>query len=441
MSFGGLKQYLPRSLYGRAALILVIPIVVLQLVVSVAFISNHLEDIISQKTNMVVRVLNVLGRDSEDAETRQEMLTQVAPMLEALQMRVEFVPLDQVPQADRIPWDDFSGRLVRDTLRDAMPEILAVEFRDKDKSVRLYVPTQFGPARIRFGRSVVTVAAPHQLLVTMVFFGVVMTVIGYLYMRNQLRPVKRLADAAQAYGRGRTVPFSPSGAVEVRAAGSAFLDMRARIDRQIEQRTMMLSGVSHDLRTPLTRLKLGLAMMDEDEAEPLLRDVDEMQQLLDAFLEFSRGASETGEPEKLVPADLVRRIVEDAQRAGRDVELVHCEGEGRISLRPVAIRRAIENLISNAVRYGTRAELSVVLTDKSLRIRVEDDGPGIPDDKRVEALKPFSRLDPARNQNQGSGVGLGLAIVSDIARAHGGVLRLGHSEALGGLRADLVIAR
>ena len=293
-----------------------------------------------------------------------------------------------------------------------------------------------------FDRRRMSPAAPHQLIVTMVVFGLLMTVIAFLYMRNQLRPVKRLADAAQAFGRGHTVPYYPSGAIEVRAAGSAFLDMRARIERQIEQRTLMLSGVSHDLRTPLTRLKLGLAMIDEEDAAPMLQDVAEMQQMLDAFLDFSRGVSEST-PEKVDPVALLKQVVEDARRADRNVALVACEvPEGdTVTLRPTAIRRAVENLIANAVRYGTRVEVSLAVTPKFLRIRVEDDGPGIPADKRAEAVKPFQRLDASRNQNQGGGVGLGLAIVADIARAHGGALRLGDSERLGGLCADIVIGR
>lgn len=141
------------------------------------------------------------------------------------------------------------------------------------------------------------------------------------------------------------------------------------------------------------------------------------------------------------PAELLRDLVDDTRRSGADVRLAACDGEGNIDLRPIAIRRAVENLISNAVRYGTRAEISMSLTPKMLRIRVEDDGPGIPAEMRAEAVKPFSRLDPARNQNRGTGVGLGLAIVADIARAHGGTLRLGESERLGGLCADIVIAR
>jgi len=214
--------------------------------------------------------------------------------------------------------------------------------------------------------------------------------------------------------------------------------MRARIERQIEQRTLMLSGVSHDLRTPLTRLKLNLSMLDEDERKPMEQDIAEMERLIDAFLDFVRGARE-GEPEPVDPVALVRRIVEDAQRAGVAVTLVMAQGTGDVALREAGMRRAVENLVNNAVRYGTRAEVSVLLTDTALRIRVEDDGPGIPEESRGEAVKPFVRLDTARNQNLGSGVGLGLSIAFDIARTHGGTLRLGQSDRLGGLCADIVI--
>jgi two-component system osmolarity sensor histidine kinase EnvZ len=165
-----------------------------------------------------------------------------------------------------------------------------------------------------------------------------------------------------------------------------------------------------------------------------------MQRLLDEFLDFARGASE-GEPEMVDPVALVRQIVEDFQRAEVPVELIQVDGEGKLPLRPGGIRRAVENLVGNAVRYGNKAEVSLLLTDKSLRIRVEDDGPGIPADRREEAMKPFTRLEPARNQNRGTGVGLGLSIALDIARAHGGTLRLGESTRLGGLRADVVIGR
>ena len=439
MNFAWLKQYMPRSLYGRAALILVLPVLVLQLVVSVVFIRSHLEDITTQMSLTVVRELDMIARQTASAPDRQVMLDQMAPFLAPLQMDVRFVEINEVPLQDRLRWYDLSGRIVIATFRAAIPQTLAGVFPD-NRRVLFYFESQLGPVEVGFGRRRVTAAAPHQLIVTMAFFGILMTVISFLYMRNQLRPIKRLASAAQAFGRGHNVVYRPSGAAEVRVAGSAFLDMRARIERHIEQRTMMLSGVSHDLRTPLTRLKLGLAMMDDEEAGPLLGDVDEMERMLDAFLEFSRDASE-GDAEPVDPQVLIGRIVDDAKRAGKPVQLGETQGEGTVMLRPTAIRRAVENLLGNAIRYGRKAEISVVLTEKSLRIRVEDDGPGIPADQRAEAVKPFSRLDPARNQNRGGGVGLGLAIVADIARAHGGALRLGNSERLGGLQADIVIGR
>ena len=297
--------------------------------------------------------------------------------------------------------------------------------------------------RVAFSRYRVTASNPHQLLVLMIFTSFLMTLIAYAFLRNQLRPMTRLAVAAEAFGKGRSVPYRPRGANEVRAAGRAFLDMRARIERQIEQRTLMLSGVSHDLRTPLTRLKLGLAMLDDEaEAAPLLRDVDDMERLLDAFLSFARGDAPE-DPEATDPRGLVGQVVENARRAGQDVTLVAAEGQqgGTAMLRPRAVTRALENLVGNAVRYGSRAEVRLVLTERSVRITVEDDGPGIAPDRRDEALRPFTRLDAARNQDRGGGVGLGLTIAADIARSHGGRLTLGRSEAMGGLKAELLLAR
>jgi two-component system osmolarity sensor histidine kinase EnvZ len=274
----------------------------------------------------------------------------------------------------------------------------------------------------------------------MLVFGILMTVISFLYLRNQLRPVARLGLVADAFGKGQTLPYSPSGAVEVRAAGNAFLEMRARIERQIEQRTMMLSGVSHDLRTPLTRLKLELSMLDDVDREPMERDVAEMQRLLDEFLSFARGSAE-GEQVLCDPAAIARAVVEDATRAGTKVAMLKCDEGAPVMLNDLNIRRALENLIGNAVRYGTHAEVSVVRTEKTVVFRVEDDGPGLPEDQYGAAVKPFVRLDPARNQDRGMGVGLGLAITHDIARTHGGTLRFSKSLRHGGLCADIVIAR
>lgn len=434
MSFRWLKPYMPRSLYGRAILILLLPVISLMLVVSVVFIQRHFEGVTIQMTNSVSREVRLMLDSGMTAEEVSD-----SALARTLLIRVDPVPQSLVPEENYRRWYDFTGATVIREFTARLPDLLAVDLPD-DQRVSLFFESDDGPIRMTFDRRRVSASNPHQLLVNMVIFAAIMTVIAYFYLRNQLRPITRLARAAEAFGRGRHLAYRPAGAVEVRAAGNAFLDMRARIERQIEQRTLMLSGVSHDLRTPLTRLKLGLSMLDDEDREAMEQDVTDMERLIDEFLDFARGASE-GEATPIDPVALVAQIVEDMRRAERDVTLFLAEGEGTVALRSAGIRRAVENLINNAVRYGTKAEVSVLLTDRSLRIRVEDDGPGIPRERREEAVKPFVRLDTARNQNRGSGVGLGLAIATDIARAHGGMLRLGESERLGGLRAEIVIGR
>ncbi len=439
MSFDLLKQYMPSGIYGRAALILLLPVVFLQLVVTVIFAQRHFEGVTIQMTDTVLRELALVLQVAEDAPTAVQAVRDVEGQLGLLD--ISLAPAAEVAPQNALVWYDYSGRVLTQRLSERLDGFVAVDLADGDR-VEIYAQSGHGLVQISFDRRRISAANPHQMFVYTIVFGIVMTIIAFIYLRNQLRPIKRLARAAEAFGRGRHIPYTPAGAIEMRAAGSAFVDMRNRIERHIEQRTLMLSGVSHDLRTPLTRMRLGLAMLEEEDAEPLLRDVSDMQGMLDEFLSFAKGAAE-GEPERVDPVVMVEEIVVGAQRAGRDVTLLAREGTGAgtVRLREVAMRRAVDNLISNGVRYGARAEVSVMLTDKTLRIRVEDDGPGIPEDQREQAIKPFTRLDPSRNQNKGGGVGLGLAIAVDVARSHGGVLRLGVSERLGGLRADIVIAR
>ncbi|MBM1557117.1 HAMP domain-containing protein [Sulfitobacter mediterraneus] len=441
MFFVWLKRYMPRGIYGRAALILMLPVVFVQLVVTVVFAQRHFEGVTQQMTTAMMRELAMVMQVVEEAEDRRAIPARVSAEVGLLDMDVQAVARDAIPDQSKMVWYDYSGRVLDRKLRAELPDYRAVDLT-QDNQVLLYLGSGKGPVRVGFDRRRVSASNPHQLFVYTLFFGVLMTFIASVYLRNQLRPIRRLARAAEAFGRGRHLPYTPAGAVEVRSAGAAFVDMRARIERQIEQRTLMLSGVSHDLRTPLTRMRLELSMLDEDEAAPLLQDVDDMQRMLDEFLNFAKGAGE-GAPEAVAPHKMIADLVDDARRAGRDVTLLPPEGDGTgmVMLRAVAMRRAVDNLIANAVRYGARAEVSVMLSDKTLRIRVEDDGPGIPENRRAEATRAFTRLDPARNQDKGGGVGLGLAIATDIARAHGGVLRLGESSRMGGLRADIVIAR
>ncbi|MBT0956544.1 ATP-binding protein [Alphaproteobacteria bacterium KMM 3653] len=442
MDASWLKQYMPRGLYGRAALILLLPVVAMQLVVAVVFIQRHFNDVTRQMTGTLVQELTLIAAQVEAAPDADSALAQTAEATATLGFDVT-LPAEPMRGYLRYFYD-LSGKTVFAELRRKLPAVQSVHLTESSRRVAVQMETLHGPMTLRFDRRKVSAANPHQLLVLMLVIGLVMSAIAFIYLRNQLRPITRLATAAEGFGKGRMVPYRPSGALEVRAAGNAFLDMRARIERQTQQRTLMLSGVSHDLRTPLTRLKLGLSMLDggdtADKAE-LAHDLEEMEAMLDAFLDFARGEG-VGDPEPTNPAELANLAVSKARRIG-DVTLHLGAGteETLVPLRPLAVERALGNLISNALRYAGRAAVTVDLTDRTLRFWVEDDGPGIPADKREEALRPFTRLDEARNQNKGSGVGLGLSIALDVARSHGGMLRLGQSADLGGLKVELVLPR
>jgi len=439
MGWDWIKKALPRGLYGRAALILIVPIVMLQLVVSIAFLQRHFEDVTWQLTTALGYDLNVIAD-----QLRTGGASDATPLAEGLGMTAYPARspdwLSEAPVRRR--WYDFSGRVVVSTLDSMVPEVVWVDLAESDRRVFLGLDAGQGQAMVlELDRRRVSASNPHQLFVLMIFTGILMTAVAYIFLRNQLRPIRRLARAAEAFGKGRLEPYKPSGALEVRAAGRAFLDMRARIERQIEQRTMMLSGVSHDLRTPLTRMKLSLSMMeDAPDADDLRRDVEEMEALLTTFLDFARSDA-LDDPEPADVLQIARDVAGDAARVGGDVILNLPADAPEIALRPQAVRRALTNLLTNALRYGSKARLSVTVLDRALRLTVEDDGPGIAPEDRAEATRPFARLDQARNQDRGSGVGLGLAIANDIARGHGGTMRLSESEDMGGLRVDLVLAR
>lgn len=439
MFFRWLKRYMPYGLYGRAALILILPIVTIQLVVSIAFVQRYFTDVTQQMSRNMVAEIGVVDAAIGEGAMADDGFEAAGRLAGGLGLRLLRGPAD-FSGIER-HFYDFSGRVVTTELSNELPGFSGIDLRNLGE-VRLALENPRGPYVLVFERNRITARNPHQLLVYMLATGFLMTYVAFLFLRNQLRPIRRLAEAAEAFGRGRNIPYRPAGADEVRAAGAAFLDMRARIERHIEQRTMMLSGVSHDLRTPLTRLKLGLAMLGDDpEVRALERDVDAMRRMLDGFLAFARADAQAGETVETDPAALAREAVADAVRMGQNVTLGAIEGEGTGQWRAEAVRRALDNLIGNAVTYGHRARVSVTVFDRSVRLTVEDDGPGIPEDQREEAVKPFTRLVPGRNQDKTSGVGLGLAITQDIARSHGGTLRLGQSEDLGGLKAELVLAR
>ncbi|WP_298433349.1 ATP-binding protein [uncultured Jannaschia sp.] len=407
------RRWLPRSFYWRALLILIVPIIVLQLAVALMFLQRHYEDVTVQMTSNMSREIALVRARPELGES----------------LGIAAVDGPEVTQIR--PWD-LSGRAMRERMAEMFPDLVAIDTVSDRRSVALRFADGTG---LEFARSSVSASNPHQLLVLMFGVAIMMTAISLLFMRGQIRPIRRLARAAEGFGRGQDIAYWPTGSTEVRAAGTAFLAMRARIERHIEQRTLLLSGVSHDLRTPLTRMKLELSMMEGDEADALSRDVAAMERIIDTFLDFAReDAGDIRQATEVLA--LVREATEAASPSGG---VVVAGDPVEADLFPDGMRRAVANLVGNAMSYGTRARVEVAATDGTIVVTVEDDGPGIPEDRRADAVRPFARLDTARTNTRGN-VGLGLSIVRDVARAHGGSLRLGTSE-MGGLKAEIILPR
>ena len=438
------RTVLPRSLFGRALAILLVPIVLLQLVVGLVFFQRHYQRVTEQLTSGVALelryALDEVRRAPDDAAARAAL----AEMSDPLALSLSLEPGTEVAPGLRRDFFDASGGTLAETLRRGLTVPLEIDLAADGGVATVTLLSDKGALVARIPRTRLSVSNPHQLLVLMITAAMLLSAIAVLFLRNQVRPIRALAEAAEAFGKGRSAPFRPAGAEEVRRAGAAFVAMRARIERQIEQRTQMLSGVSHDLRTPLTRMRLTVALMEEsEETRDLVEDMAQMERMLGEFLAFARG--DGPEPTTATnPFALAAGIVESARRAGACVTLSETDetpGEPLVQMRAGAVTRAVENLIGNAARHGDQVALKVRLRPKALELVVEDDGPGIPPEDRARAMTPFTRLDPARNQDKNGNVGLGLTIALDVARSHGGNLELGESEDLGGLRAIFRIPR
>ncbi len=437
------KSKLPRSLFGRAMLILAVPVVVIQIVVTVYFAERLFRDVSTQMTGNIASEVNYIASLAKHAPDRSTALINMRAVSMPLNIFVNFEAPQTYPD-DQWLLLSLTEHYVKKALNSKVHDIAHIELGSNAGFIKLVVLTEKGPVRFSFSQARTAAKNPHQLLVAMIFTALIFTGISILFLNNQIKPIRRLSEAAEAFGRGWSIPFSPRGAREVRSAGHSFLAMRARIIRQIEQRTMMLSGVSHDLRTPLTRMKLSLGLIaPSEEVEHLKRDVDEMEAMLTEFLEFARGDSEE-KTETVGVKALTKQIVRNFKRARHDIKLsfiMETPSDDTLKCRKQAVQRAIENLLGNAMRYGKNTHLTVTIEPKTVVFMIEDDGPGIPKDKRDAAVEPFTRLDVSRNQDKGVGSGLGLAITTDVARSHGGNLALLQSDNLGGLKAVLSLPR
>ena len=359
-----IKRYLPNSLYGRAALILLVPIITIQLVVSFSFIQRLYEDVTKQMTMNLVPEIEIILDMVQSFDPNISKESDIFLLAQDFNMQASWS--DSYIKNQRYFYD-LSGRILMNTLYENFKELEAIDLISNDKTVILNYLISDKIFELRFSRYRVSASNPHQLLVLMILTGILMTTIAFLFMRNQLRPIRRLSAAAEAFGMGREVSYAPSGATEVRAAGKAFIDMKSRIARQIEQRNLIFSGVSHDLRTPLTRLKLGLSMQNNSsDNKELIQDVNEMENLINEFLDFSKYGS-VDETDQVNVLSLIKEISSNSSRIGGKLTIGVLPYELQdLPLKPLSIKRSIENIINNAEKWAENVKLSLIVKNRIL---------------------------------------------------------------------------
>jgi len=431
-----LKRILPRSLFGRWLLMLLIPVLALQGITTYAFYERHW-DTVSRRLALGlagdIGMMIELHERFKGTPMHDELVGQA---YRQMQIEVRFQPEGKLP-TDLPPPRSWSilDRMLTQALSELLDEPFAIDTQRNDDNIAVLVELPDGLMITLARAKRVYSTSTYIFIMWMAAGSVLLLAIAAVFLRNQIRPIRRLAEAADAFGKGRDMPgFRPSGATEVRAAALAFLAMRDRIRRHIRERTEMLAGVSHDLRTPLTRMKLQLSMMEGNtEAEELRRDLAEMETMINAYLAFARGQTE----QSTEPTDLgllLQEVADDARRGGRPIEL----GVGAapvLPLRRLGFKRALANLVENALRYGSQVRLESQTAEGGVEIHVDDNGPGIPQKERHKVFRPFHRADPARHSGLGN-AGLGLSIARDAVLAHGGDISLGEAP-LGGLRVTI----
>ncbi len=420
---GRLKRLMPTRLFLRTLLILLVPIVMLQLSVAYVFYERHWQSVARNMANVTAADIALMM--GEYARVENELGAIAAAEHIAAMGRVLGIGaiVTKTPDERVTRWKGYRDfPHLYEHLRKRIPNDFMIQSLKsaKDQRVRVRVTAPHGVIDFVVGSKRLLSSTTDIFILWMVASSVLLMVIAALFLRNQIRPIVQLARAAEQFGLGQEVKgFRPRGATEIRRASRAFILMADRIRRAVQSRTEMLAGISHDLRTPLTRMKLELEVgkVDEETRAAISSEIDEMRRMIDEYLDFARG--DAGEPMQTLSIDaLLRELVEVYQRQGQAVRLRECVPE-TLMIRPNAMRRALTNLIDNALRYGHEAAVALESSVAFVRIKITDKGAGIPESEFENVLKPFRRLEGSRNSNTG-GVGLGLSIARDIAQSHGG---------------------
>ncbi len=428
------RKKIPRSLYNRTLIIVVAPVILVQLVVTLAFLERNFQRdtrLLSAATAADISAFLMLYEKSKIQGAIEDVLVDLE-RLWSLDVQL----LEENDRLNRLsrPLFSFNERILLQQLRDVLKREVIVQATDDPSLVAVDIELGHQKImRILVRKSRVYASNYHIILLWMLSTAVISLVIAVLFLRNQIRPLAKLADAAERFGRGCSdVVFQSRGATEIRQVGAAFLNMKERIEQFMNQRIMLLNGVSHDLNTLLTRFKLSLALLPEAPGvDDLVKDVDVMEKILKDYLDFSRDG---GGQEALLTVS-IKNLLDDALKSfkGWPIRItIDCENETVCSVRPTAFHRLLLNILGNGARYGKHIHIAVHDYVNGLAIAIHDDGPGIPEALYDEAFMPFSRLDSGRDL-EGGHSGLGLTIARDIARSHGGDVILGRSSFGGAL--------
>ncbi|MEI5680970.1 MULTISPECIES: ATP-binding protein [unclassified Mesorhizobium] len=430
--------YMPKRLYPRSLIIIITPMILLQSVVAFNFMERHWQTVTLRLSQAVTRDIAAIIDMIETYPHDDDYANVIRIAQDRLSLKIDLLPPDPLPPPGPKPFFSILDQILSSEITRQINRPFWIDTVGNSNIVEVRIQLENKVLRVFVRRSQAYASNTHIFLIWMVGTSLVLLVIAIPFLRNQIRPILALAEAAESFGKGRPMPrdFRPRGAEEVRRAGFAFIQMRERIERQIEQRTAMLTGVSHDLRTILTRFRLQLALSGKKpDLAALNQDIDDMQSMLEGYLEFARGeASE--DPGRFDLDAYFHQLGEEAKLRERKLA-TSLVGDRDIHVRPNAFSRLLANITGNAFRYAKEVRVNATHTRGSLTVVVDDNGPGIPPEKREEVFKPFVRLDEARNLDA-SGTGLGLAIARDIARSHGGDITLDDSP-LGGLRAIIKV--
>lgn len=433
-----LRRQLPTGLYARSLMIIIIPMIILQAVVTYLFMERHWHMVTERLSNAVTHdisaIIDVMVTYPQTDDYAQ--LKRIAN--ERLDLDIAVERNATLPPPRPKPFFSILDDLLSEEIAQQIGKPFWIDTVGNSRIIEIRILVGNDVLRIYAPRGAAYASNTHIFIVWMVVTSLILIGISILFLRGQIRPITALAQAAESFGKGQKPPenFAPRGADEVRRASVAFILMRERIERHVEQRTAMLNGVSHDLRTILTRFKLQLALLgDNKDLDPLNKDLADMQSMLEGYLDFARTEAE----EDVGPvclSEVISHLEFQAELHEKGFTAAF-DGADEIRVRPNAFYRLINNLTSNAWRHANNVRFTASHSAKWLTVTIDDDGPGIPANMRDDVFKPFFRLDEARNLNS-SGTGLGLSIARDIARAHGGNVTLEDSP-MGGLRAVIRI--